>query len=172
MKIHLTSPFMLVGSAALSSLLLASSACIADEDPIPSVAEETPPLSVFQMPGPGFLGRDPFYPNSLRVVRDAVPVATQAPINGDLVLKAISGTVSRPLAMINGVTFEVGEEREVRTGLGRVRVKLMSVQGLKVTIAVGNETRVLELRDQDSNNAEARTATEAETAQLAAPGDL
>jgi len=169
---HLTSSLMLVGSAALSSLLLASSPCSADEASIPSEVEATIPRSVFQMPEPGFVGRDPFYPNSARIMTDLTPVVSQRPVSGDLVLKAISGTASRPLAMINGVTFEVGEEREVRTALGRVRVRLVSVDGLKVTISVGSEKRELRLRDQGSESAETSLSTEPETAQLAVPGQL
>jgi hypothetical protein len=179
MKNHLISPMMLVGSAALSSLLLASSTCVADENPVSSEAKEPRPQSVFQIPGPGFPGRDPFYPNSSRVSREAIPVVTQAPAHADLVLKAISGTAARPLAMINGVTFEIGEEREVRTIQGRVRVRLMSVQGLKVTIAVGNQTRELELPDYNSDSAttlppadSTGPSTNAETAQLGVPGRI
>lgn len=111
-------------------------------------AQESVPQSVFLMPQPGMNLRDPFYPNTTRFAPPAlpVPVVRAEPTVSDLSLKAVSGTAERPLAMINNQTLAVGEEAEVATIHGRIRVRLLSVDGLKVTIAVGGVTRELRLR--------------------------
>jgi hypothetical protein len=159
---------MLIGTAALSALL--GTALLRAAEDSAGEAEQNPPLpqSVFVIPQPGMKLKDPFFPDSTRLANAKQPVVEVAPeaTADDLALKAISGTAERPLAMINGHTFAVGEEREVRTAHGRIRVRLISVDGLKVTIAVGNQTRELRLRGYEPEPAEVSGSARPETVQI------
>lgn len=98
------------------------------------------PQSVFVMPSATESAKDPFFPNSTRL---AALVATTANTNrtaviaADLVLKGLSGRADAPLATINNITFGVGEELEVRTSTGRIRVRC-------VEINLNDETVVIE----------------------------
>jgi len=88
------------------------------------------PRSVFVVSSPTQAVRDPFFPNSSRL---GPQPTTRTNVTGvvvvaDLVLKAIFGTASRPLATINNATFGVGEEQEVLTPAGRVRVRCVDIQ--------------------------------------------
>jgi hypothetical protein len=164
---------MVFGTAAFSALLLASS-LRADNQRSAGADVELVPQAVFQMPVPGVNVRDPFFPHSSRLANSLTPVVAEQPASADLVLKAISGTTDRPLAMINNHTFEIGEEREVRTAQGRVKVRLIAVDGhaLKVTIGVGTETRELRLGKHEAENVESGEVAKPETVRVESPGDL
>src|SRR5688572_8915478 len=63
-------------------------------------------------------GKDPFFPKSKRreptliVNTNYMPKAGELPAG--LVLKGLSGTKEKPLAIINNYTFATDEEREIR----------------------------------------------------------
>jgi len=88
------------------------------------------PQSVFVVSSTKQAVRDPFFPNSTRLaaVTTARTNVTGAAVVADLTLKAIFGTGSRPLATINNATFEVGEEQEVLTPAGKVRVRCVDIK--------------------------------------------
>jgi hypothetical protein len=72
-------------------------------------------------------GRDPFFPTSSR---SAIQVSADG---GDqpavvLVLKGISGSASHRLAIINDHTFASGDENEVLTAAGRIRVRCLEIR--------------------------------------------
>jgi hypothetical protein len=64
----------------------------------------------------------------------------------DLKLIGISGPPNHRLPIINGRTFEVGEEAEVNTPNGKVSVKCLEVKGDVVTVIVNGERQILKLR--------------------------
>jgi hypothetical protein len=157
---------LLVGTTGLASLLCASLLQAGDPAAASTADAVTIPQSLFVMPGPGLNLRDPFYPNSSRFETKVQPVIVPEVPSAELTLKGISGTPERPLAMIESATFEVGEERLLRTAQGtRVKVRLIAVdvEGLKVTIGLGDETRELRLRSQEPDKAPASTPSTAET---------
>jgi hypothetical protein len=110
---------------------------------LPTASTFTPPVASLDE------GRDPFYPTSTRILAEAKPVDTQQsfePIK--LVLKGISGTKSRPLALINNRTFTVGDEQEVGVAGNRVTVKCLAIEGMKAIVLVQGQVRELELREE------------------------
>ena len=116
-------------------------------DTIPGHA--SPHVSVFTATA-GF-GRDPFFPKSTRFAPKAV-IKTNDPLPaGELppgmVLKGISGTKDRPLAIINNRTFAAGEEAELRIGLGIYRVRVVEIKESSAMVSVnGTPARELTLR--------------------------
>lgn len=64
----------------------------------------------------------------------------------ELKLKAISGLPEHRLALINNHTFEAGEEGEVVTTNGRMRIRCLEIHGESAVVQVGPERRELRLR--------------------------
>jgi hypothetical protein len=116
--------------------------------PPPFVAPPIP-QSVFVLPKKPAEGRDPFFPKSTRVYgedQSAKPVKPATPV-AELVLKGISGTAEQPLAIINNVTFAVGDELDVPTKAGRMKIRCLEINKDAGTAAVqmGGERRELRL---------------------------
>jgi hypothetical protein len=85
--------------------------------------------SVFIMPVNPKEGRDPFFPNSIRVYRDT-PVKSQdggGIAIGSMKLKGISGSGTNLIATINNHNFAVGEEGEINTSQGRVHLRCIGI---------------------------------------------
>lgn len=127
-----------------------------------SRAADAPPLKVDTAPGHASpfvsvftdsrtFGRDPFFPKSSR--RNAMPAVPTpfVPKEGELppgmVLKGLSGTKEKPLAIINNRTFAEGEEAEVRVLNQLYRLKVIEIKERSVMISVNGTTpRELTLR--------------------------
>ncbi|MEI8043743.1 MAG: hypothetical protein WCL11_20200 [Verrucomicrobiota bacterium] len=151
---------MLPLAAALASLVLASPAAQTKTNAPPKPASPPPatnaapselkiPSSTFVIPSKPQQGRDPFFPQSTRLFEEALTTAaTNQPgiVAADLQLKALSGLPGHRLAMINNLTFEVGEEGEVSTSNGRARVRCLAIRDDSVLIQVNGEQRVLRFR--------------------------
>lgn len=111
-----------------------------------------PPQSVFVLPRNATEGKDPFFPNATRVYTSQAPAKTKVPVApalvADLALKGISGTTEEPLAIINTTTFTTGEENEVITKAGRIRVRCVTINmGLGTALVqIGSERRELRLQ--------------------------
>jgi hypothetical protein len=65
-----------------------------------------------------------------------------------LVLKGVSGAANRRLALINNRSFSVGEEAEVVTLGGKVRIRCDAIRDESVVISVGSPPQRVELRLQ------------------------
>ena len=108
--------------------------------------------SVFVMPKGKQEGVDPFFPRSSRLytgpVAPIVVSTTPEPVTVavELKLKAISGLPEHRLALINNHTFEAGEEGEVVTTNGRMRIRCLEIHQESAVIQVGPERRELRLR--------------------------
>lgn len=103
------------------------------------------PPSVFFVPSATQAVKDPFFPNSTRL---AVLTTTKTNPPGavtDLALQGLSGTAARPLATINNRIFEPGEEQEVVTPSGKVRVRCVEInlKDESVVIEAGGGRREL-----------------------------
>src|SRR5678815_3604411 len=83
--------------------------------------------SVFIMPKGKQDGVDPFFPRSNRpyfgTPLPTVPPPDPVTVAVDLKSKAISGLPEHRLALINNHTFEAGEEGEIVTTTGRMRIR-------------------------------------------------
>ena len=91
-------------------------------------------------------GKDPFFPN--RVVVPLVNNNAKPPADTSrlLVLMGISGTVGKPLAIINGYTLENGELRDVTTSSGRLKIRCVEIRKDTVLIEVIDTGERRELR--------------------------
>ena len=106
------------------------------------------PQSSFALPKKRDEGRDPFFPKSTRVygVDATVKPVIATPV-AELTLKGISGTPEQPLAIINTTTFSAGEENDVITKAGRMRIRCVEINMAAgtVLVQVGAERKVLQL---------------------------
>ena len=111
-----------------------------------------PPQSVFVIPKKPTEGKDPFFPNATRVYNSDPEVKLKGPVTmvADLSLKGISGTAAEPLAIINTTTFTTGEDNDVITTAGRMRVRCVEINMVKgtVLVQVGGERRELRLQSK------------------------
>ncbi len=106
------------------------------------------PQSVFELPKTPQEGRDPFFPGSTRPYGTLAATATNAPAAQvtQLALKALAGTAERRFATINNRVFEIGEEGEVTTPGGRVRLRCLEIRESSVLIEVGGVRQQLRMR--------------------------
>jgi hypothetical protein len=108
------------------------------------------PQSIFIIPKNPAEGKDPFFPSSTRVYASEMPAKVPNPVVpvGDLSLKGISGTAAEPLAIINTTTFTTGEENDVITSAGRMRIRCVAINmgNGSVLVQAGGERRELRLQ--------------------------
>ena len=95
--------------------------------------------------------KDPFFPKSTRVLALATPVKpsgiTKPPVEAPkLVCNGLSGTPERPLAIINNQTFTTGEEADVRTPNGKLRIRCIQIRQDSVIIEVNGQRQELHLK--------------------------
>ena len=101
-------------------------------------------------------GRDPFFPDSRRSAAQALDAApVRLPTISYLKLAGIRAGTSRPMALINRTPFAPGEERDVaiiltnamsKAEVQKVSVRLLEIRRDSVTIKIGGEHGVKELR--------------------------
>ncbi len=146
----LTALTLALPAATTTNSPAATSAPVKSEVPVAVLLH--PPQSVFVIPKTPTEGKDPFFPNATRVYNSDTPVRVKDPAAsvGDLSLKGISGTATEPLAIINTTTFTTGEESDVMTTAGRMRVRCVEINVVKgtVLVQVGGERRELRLHNK------------------------
>ncbi|HZR18380.1 MAG TPA: hypothetical protein VFE51_13895 [Verrucomicrobiae bacterium] len=152
MTTHLRSTSVLVLALGLVLQSTAQAATASKDGSTKSAANfrvvpEVPiPLSVFAIPSQPSEGRNPFFPQStIRVVPQKVTKET--PLDASwFVLNGITSPPKRT-AMINGRTFETGEEGEVRVPSGsKVLIKCIEIKAESAIIETGGQRRELRLR--------------------------
>ncbi len=105
------------------------------------------PKSVFLIPSSPQEGKDPFFPLSTRLRKTVVVPATNQPaVTVELELKGVSGTAGHRLAIINNRTFGPGEEGEVMTSAGRVRIICKDIGDDSVQVLVNGAERTVRMR--------------------------
>jgi hypothetical protein len=105
------------------------------------------PQSVFTVPSQPSEGRNPFFPQS--TVRVVVPKIFNKENPIDVASFVLNGITSPPrrTAMINGRTFEPGEEGEVKLpGGGKQLIKCEEIKSESAIIVVAGQRRELHLR--------------------------
>jgi hypothetical protein len=119
------------------------SARAAGAAPLPTVPPEPEiPKSVFTVSGEKL--KDPFFPNSTRV--KVVPTAAPLVSSSTFELKAITGPPGARLAIINNRTVANGEDAEVTTPLGRLKIHCLEIRESSVTIRSPLSPEPIELR--------------------------
>ena len=112
-----------------------------------SVPEVPIPQSVFNLPTQPSDGRNPFFPQS--TLKIAPPKLNHPENPLDTASFVLNGITSPPkrTAMINGRTFEPGEEGEVRLPAGgKMLIKVEEIKSESAIIVVGGQRRELRLR--------------------------
>ncbi len=115
----------------------------------PAAPVETPiPQSVFVIPASPREGRNPFFPRSAGVQQVPKPGKETSVETASIVLNGVVPSGPRRTAMINGRTFEKGEENEIKLPNGaKVLIKCEDIKEDSVTILVnGTQRRELRLR--------------------------
>jgi hypothetical protein len=114
---------------------------------IPSAPEVAIPQSIFTIPSQPSEGRNPFFPQSIQ--QPVLPKITkETPVDPTLFF-VLNGITSPPkrTAMINGRTFEPGEEGEVRISSGgKVMLKCLEIKSDSAIIEVEGQRHTLRLR--------------------------
>ena len=105
------------------------------------------PRSVFIVPTTAKEGRDPFFPNlppGNQVVSNPTPgkSSSAAGVN-ELMLQGISGQSGARLCVINTRTFAVGEENDVPTISGSIRVRCLEINETNIVIELGGARQEL-----------------------------
>jgi hypothetical protein len=113
---------------------------------VPSVTLVEIPKSLFEVPANPRDGRNPFFPQSIPAA-PVVPVNPNAPLDfSSFVLNGITSPPKRT-AMINGRTFEAGEEGEVKLASGgKAMIKCEQIRADSAVIIVNGQRRELRLR--------------------------
>lgn len=89
-------------------------------------------------------GRDPFFPRSARQPA-AVADNNESQPTVILVLKGFSGSAKRRFAIINDHTFAAGDESEVNTASGRMRIRCHEIRSDVAVVSIGSGPKI-ELR--------------------------
>ncbi len=111
--------------------------------------EEAPiPRSVFTVPSNPKEGRNPFFPHSTYGMQQAPVRSPEKAVDvSELILNGIVPSGPRRTAMINGRTFEVGEESEVKLPDGaKLLVKLEEIKDDSAVVSVRGQRRELHMR--------------------------
>ncbi|MBI3415406.1 MAG: hypothetical protein HY043_08810 [Verrucomicrobia bacterium] len=99
-------------------------------------------------------GKDPFFPGTVRRVdKTAVAAATAANTTANpakpkvelVQLKGILDGANRRLALINNHTFAAGEQAEVKTLSGNLRLQCVEIRAHSVVVLLNGETQRREL---------------------------
>jgi hypothetical protein len=94
--------------------------------------------------------KDPFFPRSTRTQVISTPVTNAPTITvASFVLKGLGGPPGHPLALINNRTIAVGEEAEVTTPAGKVKIYCVEIKGNTVTIRAENQSGPIELKYEE-----------------------
>lgn len=118
--------------AGLVPVMLTTAMSVVAEPAAPKAAPKPEPVhSVFILPTSPQQGRDPFFPSSTRPYQEAVPPAAHhnevVDISTLLSLQGFSGTTDQRLVIINKRTFAVGDQAEVSTSQGKVRIQCLEI---------------------------------------------
>ena len=109
------------------------------------------PQSVFET-STQFL--DPFHPKSIRRVAmsradEGEKKSTDSELASLLILNGLSGSSVQRLAIVNGKTIAAGENSDVLTQRGKVKVHCLEIRASSVVVAVGTDGTKVELKLKD-----------------------
>jgi ABC-type uncharacterized transport system ATPase subunit len=99
-------------------------------------------MSAFIIPDNPKEGRDPFFPNSIRVYKDR-PAAPGTTDVSSLHLQGISKSGNHVFVVINGETFAEGDESTVKTDTGKIDVICKKINANSVVVEAGGQILTL-----------------------------
>lgn len=105
------------------------------------------PVSKFAIPTTLAEGRNPFFPESTRVISQAA--TTNSPGRTptfELVLKGISVVGTKRFALINNRTFEENEDADVTVGRSKIHVLCLKIKEDSVVVDIDGTRQELRLR--------------------------
>jgi hypothetical protein len=103
------------------------------------------PRSVFIIPSNSKEGHDPFFPASLRPYEGAPAIGGNNISDlSALVIQGVLGVAPHQLVIINNVTFGVGDDAEVRTSQGRIRIHCVAIKGNSVVVEANGVEHMLQ----------------------------
>lgn len=108
-----------------------------------ALAELPVPLSVFEITSTPT--KDPFYPLSTRQTARTVTTNTEPFSASSFTLKGLSGTGKGHLALINNRTVAAGEDAEVSTPTGKVKIHCVEIKEASVVIQSESSNDSLEI---------------------------
>jgi hypothetical protein len=145
--------FARLGGIFIMMVLLLTAARLAQANETSAVTTnltQAVPRSVFIQPASSRQGCDPFFPTSVRPYITASVAPTNGP-TADLTsvyIKGISGTAEHRLAIINDVTFAAGDEAEVFTSQGRIRIRCLMVLDDSAVIEAAGQRQILHYKQK------------------------
>ncbi len=136
-------------SCLVASLVMAVAASLPDARaagaaPLPTVPPE-PEIPQSAFTGAGGKVKDPFFPNSIRI-KAVTSTAPSLVSSSTFELKAITGPPGARLAIINNRTVANGEDAEVTTPLGKLKIHCVEIRDSSVTISSQLSPDPIELR--------------------------
>ena len=127
-------------------LLAAALAAAADPSPARPVLPVTV-RSVFVIPTSPKDGRDPFFPESMRVFQSEASAKNTVELTS-LTLRGFSGTPGHRLVIINNHTFAAGDEGDVITASGRVHIHCLEINPNAVVVEASGQRLELTFSSQ------------------------
>ena len=106
------------------------------------------PRSVFIQPASPKEGCDPFFPSSIRPYATAVIPNAPTTDLSSLFLQGVSGSPEHRLVIINNVTFAVGDEAEVFTSQGRIRIHCLVITDDSAVIEAAGQRQILRYKSR------------------------
>jgi hypothetical protein len=129
--------------AAVTNKIPAASGSATNNASTNASTELPVPLSVFDLAAKPT--KDPFFPLS---TRQPMPTATNsAPAFSiaEFTLKGLSGTAHNRLALVNNRTLGEGEDTELTTASGKIKIQCVEIKDSSVVIRVGPHREVMEI---------------------------
>jgi hypothetical protein len=119
----------------------------------PAAAQATTvqvPRSIFHIPANSKEGRDPFFPSSFYpYAGNSVPGAhTNTTDLTSLVMQGVSGVPPHQLVVINDHTFAVGDDGELRTSQGLIRIHCLEINKSSAVIQANGQQYTLHFGDK------------------------
>ena len=132
-------------ACVLAAMFMAISPATADPAVTPVAAAPQVKRSVFTLPASPKDGRDPFFPSSTRPY-EGIPVPGVKSVTDihSFTIQGFSGVAPRLLVIINNVTFGVGDEAEVRTPEGRVRIHCVGITDNSAVVEFNGQQHTLQ----------------------------
>ena len=145
-------PAVLSGLVISGIVLAPSLECVAAPGTSTNASASAPapeaeiPLSVFVIPATPREGRNPFFPNSsLGAPAPRIQIIT-TDFASALFINGITPNGHPRTVMINGRTFEQGEEGEVRTAGGKLLIKCEEIKEDAAIVSCSGQRRELHMR--------------------------
>jgi hypothetical protein len=114
------------------------------EDNTPANLNPSQAQSIFVQPAGPRDGRDPFFPESTRIVETSVPTTHTVEISS-LKVPGIFGESGHLLAIINNHTFAAGDEGDVKTSAGTVHLRCLQIQTDHVIVEMNGQIHRINL---------------------------